>query len=368
MKMRIGCIALILCLLVATSGQATEGSSKYCSIMDIQKEASTGWKQTYTVKDKEITIDVHINVPEVDKFPIYVTELQSITAEEESGYTYFHCKKGAIYIDEDNGKLYTNGAHTYMENGQAENCITPPDQVAPIFSKILEKNSLVPIVVVGQVAESRAYEYKPIDDEGQIIGVKDPDIEYSDIDFSKELSKQGYYYVLAHQSLQGIPVFHSEYFNLDIPNARNMPFVRIFALLYDEQNYSFEVTGWMKIVDTYEQDIPLLPLSQIKKILEQHISAGEILEIYRMSLGVMPYYLSDGQEGDPYVMIPVWEIHHNYGFTDNRSGHQYYVRNIAGEPLRINAQTGEVLDREEADDDKRTLAPSILTWEQLQEQ
>ena len=371
MKFRksVSTLFVLLIVLLGQHAQCDVGPASFRTLSELKEETLNGWRQTYTAYGREITIDVEVSIPDAHACPILYTRQRDISVDK-FGFDYALSGAGKLVISKEQGKLYTNDRPMLMLDGKAEACPTEPDEVFPLLQTLLTEHGLEPIGFAGQVAYSRAYKMRDVGSDGQFIEDVDTTQEYHDLELDKPLSEAGHYLIYANQLLAGFPVFEGGYFNIWLSDERKMPYPRIMARIYDGENYRYDVTGWMDVVETKYEDVPLRPFSNVQKTIEYYIQLGLLRDIYSIRLGVMPYWAS-AEEPHRFIMVPVWEIRGRFYVypTDDDDfrwpSTDYYARNVGGEVLRINAQTGEVLEREEGNDDKRSLAPEILTWDQV---
>ena len=119
----------------------------------------------------------------------------------------------------------------------------------------------------------------------------------------------------------------------------------------------YEETGVVR------EDIPLLPFDDVKGKAEALIRAGYIRAVDRVSLGYVQYDTENPQEQ---LLLPSWVVWVEYqqdGPLAERNGPFYTDGWLEDEPyyrpIILNAQTGEMIDPENAEYGQ-CLAPSII--------
>lgn len=119
------------------------------------------------------------------------------------------------------------------------------------------------------------------------------------------------------------------------------------------------------------EDIPLLPLDEIMKVLEQWVTDGYAYSLNEVRLGYMGFIDSD-KKGEEFVLLPVWaargrtradlslpfDLKTDQAVVD-RGGY------LSGNILVVNAQTGQRYDFYNDKRPDRRYVPDIITWDEI---
>lgn len=336
-------------------------AKKYENIKAMHSNIPKEYKRSVLAFDRQIEINAPIFVPDASSLPILTFYGELDNQNAEPSFKSISLKKGM-------GKLDTSKRHMFCEDGIAEAVPTPPDQVFPSIEALLINHESVRIVPKGQVAYSRGYAaaYPP----GDALPIELTKTEYAYVDTGRPITDAGFYQVSAMQKVEEITLFDNFYFIIQYQSDPQLPSPYIKAYYYDDANY--DISG--VIINSYDmkiQDVPVLSFDHIESVIDYYITAGLLRDLFDITFGYMILCTDDD---NIYVTIPVWQIRGDI-FLDPYSeyeswfkswtGEHYYNRQIGGNSIRINAQTGEVIDRL-SDDIRRYYANPILTWGDVQ--
>lgn len=348
-----------------------ESIERFRSISSIKPESGLTWRSTYQAYGRNIVVDIQVQVPDVNTLSVLRVDAPYVPADEQKSTGGYFTKGNLeeIRITIDGGKLHLRGRNMFQVDGIAENCPTYPTEVFGIVRDTLNKELSwsLSLMEKGQVAYSRAYGrlYEP----GDNVPADILHEEYYDIDMSKPISDSGYYELRGLQLLQGVSVFDGTYFLLSYQSDPVIPNIHVDAYVYDGNN--IRVDGFtVKHSEAIAQDVPILSFEVIKQTIEQYINSGLLRDVQSVQLGYMLMLEGDSAPGC-YVTVPVWCVRgvlYADGTAEKSTlfetaGHDYYIQQIAGDELRIFAQSGEVIEKSSAEME-RYFAPRLILWEE----
>lgn len=367
MMKKLSLLAVLLCMICTT---AIAESSHY-SIRDLPVFTSPRWETRYEAHSRTIEVDVDVTIPEADHAPVITarrmppltesvcSELEAWCAQAEkedrvNRYSFrsndystqvTHALPPAWGKSRDsefvNGAMGQNLFDLYeydMDQAYADNnalTVTEAlaimkDQAAAIFPE--ESLHLRTVYVNGQTFWKKSGE---------------------------PIRETGGYGLCLSQTFHGIPFMASIHeaftqFALDNedPWLENRGILR--GLVFDENAWSLNCVFYQENSVLHE-DIPLLPFDAVKGKVENLIQSGNVRWIDSVTLGYVQF---DTADPDVQVLAPCWVVwceYHPAGAGSERlsgingsadllyDGNSDYYR-----PLIINAQTGELIDPENA--------------------
>ena len=185
------------------------------------------------------------------------------------------------------------------------------------------------------------------------------------------IMKSGYYQIWAYQKFYGIPMLPLDGGIADMPQGR---------LLYayaDAERFGLELLP-AKELSVLAQDVPLLSFPALQRIIEAHITAGNLRGVADMEFGYFPCYQGN-KSARTWTLMPVWRV--ESGYTQNPKDSQETVM-----PYRdakdtdgsltvpktygycyFSAQTGELLPTAIIKENNAQAVPAweILTWDTI---
>lgn len=338
-------VSLVLIFLLINTKLAL--AKDYLTLLALREEVREGWHETYDFNEKTIVVDIDINVPNVDKFPVIRVERISGVLPHSDDVTVISSDSDGIVIE----KRSSNEAFCY---GYGEPYYDPEPYAHAENSPMtaLEAQAFLQEIALKYQSQYGAFDLdaRPViaaSREYEVIKSKGG--EKVGIDTEKPLTEMGHYSVWFYQAFHGIPKLEGsamgppENDRVDVPG----PMCEIYGNVSSEENYSLVVFAGRE-VEMREEDIPLLSFAPVKKQIEQLMQEGYIREIYEVSLG----YNSIRDPQSPksqYLFVPVWRVR---GLVYDRPNAPDQVLSetdrmlnphTGGQTLSIDAQTGEVV-------------------------
>lgn len=177
----------------------------------------------------------------------------------------------------------------------------------------------------------------------------------------------GFYMLFFARLYHGIPYLCNAPYAISLGNNEPaIPNEVTHGCIEDEEHYTFSLSS-PKELGIVETDVPLLPFSEIERIIAQRIESGYVKSLSEIRFGYR-IFVDPNHPGEEYILSPVWVFSGSMRasldipFVDEEVVFMPY-KNISS--FAINAQTGEIYTFAfEADKDRHT-APQILTWNDL---
>lgn len=187
------------------------------------------------------------------------------------------------------------------------------------------------------------------------------------LSYHHENSTNGFYMLFFARLYHGIPYLCNAPYAISLGNNEPaIPNEVTHGCIEDEEHYTFSLSS-PKELGIIETDVPLLPFSEIEKIISHHIESGYVKSLSEIRFGYR-IFVDPAHPGEEYILSPVWVFSGSMRasldipFVDEEVVFMPY-KNMSS--FAINAQTGEVYTFSfEADKDRHT-APKILTWNDL---
>ena len=370
---------LAILLLVALLLPLVACADSLMSITDLraQVEASGGrWTQTYTTSNGEtIPIDIRIEVPNVERFPIlkanwmpqmtdeFVAEYVANGEDREEPRWYASVDRYAFVTlrhdwdfalgkgEAGSGKKFTWTSEAVFANdidwdeAYAYNNDLPAGEAFDFIKSVIQES----------------YEkyglpyYQP-----SLYYLSLENLLYRD----EPIREKGYYNFICHQAINGIPIFLcvgdggytvQPSYQLEIVSPDSYQFI---CRLYQESELVLP-------------DVPLLPFDTIKNILDQMIIKENLQEVYMLRLGYISVY-EDGKSGnESYQLIPCWVVTGEYYSNEKEraKGERLKIEEAelsimsrgTTKNIAINAQTGEIIPQDAKQKEYKKLL-NVKTW------
>ena len=354
--------ALGVMLLMPTLAMA-QGEMVSISELRGQVEQMGRWKEKYDTANGEVSIDVPIIVPDVERCPV-------VTVENQKPWNETMIRE----IQKKTGKRDGETFCSYDIDGQ-----TVEIQVLTNGNGNTTKYEAVKDVTV-QAGQSIHIAPKRI----QICRYENGD-------------STGFYQITAEQLIEGIPMIGAiassqaeSHFTVpytktdkdDTEERRLKPYrkgsfwnTKIFMEMAasDESDYFVHI-GVNRVRTVEIDDIPLAPLEEILKRIEREIEAGNIRAVYALRLGYLRYSNPDMTEYA--CAVPTWVLDCRYLTTENqRTADIFETENQENakrsiwktygfSQIPIDAQSGE-LKIITTGDEKTFSVPKVMTWAEL---
>ena len=343
-------------------------STKYLTIGELREEVNEGWHETYEAYGRTIAIDVEVDVPQTDFFPVLrIKKAAAVPETLLKGYESSVNSDNYLVISKTppNPLKHTNASAWFKESYTLE-----PDEISwddhlaegsPLTAKeamelllrelsqffvpenidTLELNSLW--------VRSRLYAY---DRKAKTFG--DP------------LNAMGSYEFDFFQELEGIPVLvdGQRSFSPQIQGEKIPPATRVNANIFADGFFDIDA-HLVEVVDTAQPDVPLLCFEEVKGEYEKLIKAGLLRDVFSVRLG---YILSvDPVDKEMYWATPAWVLR-GVVYDDAKQEAPPATEDTQDtRPVRnkiVDGQRGIPIGDNNASITRRQV-PAWLTWDQI---
>ncbi|MBQ4552108.1 MAG: hypothetical protein IJA59_04080 [Clostridia bacterium] len=180
-------------------------------------------------------------------------------------------------------------------------------------------------------------------------------------------STGGFYMMFFARLYHGIPYLCNAPYAISLGNTEPaIPNEVTHGCIENEEQYTFSLSS-PKELEIVETDVPLLPFSEIEKIIAQRIESGYVKSLNEIRFGYR-IFVDPDHPGTEYILTPVWMFSGtmraalDIPFVDEEVVFMPY-KNMSS--FAINAQTGEVYTFAFETSKDRQAAPQILTWNEL---
>ena len=377
----------------------------YINIAELHSQSESRWDKVYhTIREEDIKVDVEIMIPDALQFPcleatyhnpsdlLPLTKNNSLPvykgdfeySNEQDGYFFFSipgdsnklkmekkAKKQGIYRNMfvDSRVLQLSAGEFKLNTPYAVNNPSTINDATSLLYAYTEKFfpnqdiQWIPAFMQASI-DTRTYEYNKETEEYEIM--KDtPDFE-------------GKLLVQYNQLIDGIPVLGWPYEGFSHLVEKRMKGeemgtmganVRLRTMKYlGSDDISFGMSLFLfSTPKILQKDVPLVPISSIISSAEDFILSGNLRRVDSLRLG----YVAWRKGKSDFLLMPTWAIEGEV-FTDANAEHQYPDdfyghRNFAAEyqKLYINAQTGEIIDPWQTDNNRSYNAPPLITWKDV---
>ena len=362
-------LLVLLLLAVCAVPFEAHAEQRYCSIGEIVKNTPARWTETYETPSGTIAVDIPVEVPAVDRFPVVKIQLMpAVSKDRLSEYKeILHNSPGTLGADKK--------AHDWIENAgpkdtytylNGERPLQQPDNVSLSYEEICalcfqELDHLFSLKdtdfrIEKVRVEGRAYYYRQA---GMKIIWKEP------------ANDTGRYALTFRQLFHGIETeagtacyddngmgldkgFRSAYCYISLSGPEN---IKIRAALYDE-------------LETVYDDVPLLSFADAKKAIESEIEAGYLYSIDTMKLCYVPY--QDASDKNIFWLLPAWYAKGAYMRSvilpvETDENGLIRTENMEQKEVIFQAQSGTLIDYTDTGKDRR-IVPAVLTWNDIEKE
>lgn len=328
MKTRIAILIALLLALVCAVASAQE----YYTLPEIREQAAAGWHETYTDKyGRTIPVDLEIDVFGEDIAPVLRVGWVS---REEYEVDYNNPYETLISAKKElNGKttyLYEsyNGAKIEMDKAYGEehgNSLTPQEAFA-FFAELIEQQ--------GMSAEGYLFE------QPQTLNVM-----CSLNKNTGEVVAPAFYVTMIWPQMYKMPIMTHVNWTFEKYRGPICSAESIF-MMRNEDEYSIFAQSFVE-KEMLAKDIPLSPVEQVIRAVEEKIEAGNIQKVMSLRFGYAVYNdpaiaskrMADHDVEDWYL-VPSWILECRYSASPKKD----YDERVNPKLIVINAQTGEMLD------------------------
>lgn len=374
--------ALISLLFVLVFASSTAFAQDKLSIAEMAAKTPAEWKQTYAAHGRTIEIDVSIDLPDADAFPVLIGAKRNSQVSDELVRYYEnveHTFEDVVYWNSEMKFTIAvnNPTRSRLKDRKDPGFIYEHDlelRNCDWNSAYAEENS----ITLQEAWEifctefERCYGMNESDD----LFIKSVVIEDIRKTYSKsgeaveQLTPKGNYCIECAQKFHNIPVLAtiSYAYHKPVKNSK-LPLVNLLirANIADEASFSLYFALLQEEAVLYE-DVPLCAFERIQKQLEKQISMGLLRDVYTVRLGYVGFSLPDNEEA--ICFFPCWVVEgaiypsaKKKSYANSRSDDP--ILSVRHQPdygmLFFNAQTGEMFEPD-SNDKERLNVPKIVTF------
>ncbi|MCI5955364.1 MAG: hypothetical protein MRZ54_00060 [Clostridiales bacterium] len=377
--MKKACILLLVALMFGSSAATAQES---VNIVELAAQTPAEWQQTYEAHGRTIEIDVPIEIPDVDTFPVLIgAKRNSRVSDELVQYyeTMEHTFEEVIYWNSEMKFTITvnNPTRSRLKKGSNPGFIYEHDldlRNCDWNSAYAEENDMT----LQEAWKIFCTEFDRCYGKGKSAELFIKSVVLEDIckiyDKSGEaiehLTPKGNYCIECAQKFHNIPVLAtiSYAYHKPVKNSK-LPLVNLLIRgnIADEDSFSLYLALLQEEGILYE-DVPLCSFSRIQEQLEERISAGILRDIYTLRLGYVGFSMPDDDEA--ICFFPCWIVE---GAMYASAKEERKANTRPNDPvlsirhqtdyatLFFNAQTGEMFDPASSKKDRLNV-PQIITY------
>lgn len=187
------------------------------------------------------------------------------------------------------------------------------------------------------------------------------------LSYRHENNSGGFYMLFFARLYHGIPYLCNAPYAISLGNTEPaIPNEVTHGCIENEEQYTFSLSS-PKELEIVETDVPLLPFSEIEKIIAQRIESGYVKSLNEIRFGYR-IFVDPDHPGTKYILSPVWVFS---GTMRASLDIPFVNEDVVFMPYKnmssfaINAQTGELYTFAFETNKDRHTAPQILTWNNL---
>ncbi len=360
-------LAAFLAAVAAAAPFAGMAEQEWYHVQELREATRDGWHQTYETPWRTVRVDVDIEVPDVEAFPmIRVRKMQPVDVTKLNFENLdvrvnvagdFYAVEGAF----PQSSAKSADFKSILDFGDSvpdclpENNGTTYQEALDVIDKALCAlcgRGLADVYIKQTRVVSRYYKYKVVDGERVWL---DP------------VNDRGFYQFDGRQLFHGIP---DEYCGNYTTDGKAPAFGDIGVSVADGDTWGFHL-GWLNETGVLYDDVPILSFEKAKAAYEELIEKGLVRDVLEARLCYTSYI--DPDDSDVFYLLPVWYARCVYAkkadtefptFTDPNTG-EVYTDNPQYEELVFEAQKGTLMDWDDSRRDRRDV-PEIVTWDQVE--
>ena len=384
MMKKLSLLAALLCMVCASA----LAESQYYSIHDLPAVTSPRWEARYEAHGRTISVDVDVTIPDVDNAPVITVRQMPPLAGSVCSELEAWCEQAE---KEDHINRYSFRSNDYST--QVTHALPPAwgknrdsEFVAGAMGQNLydlyefdmdqayADNNKLTVAEAVAIMKDQAADLFP----GETLHLRTVYVDGRTFwkKTGKPIRETGGYSLCLSQSFHGIPFMasiHEAFTQFAVGDEdvwlENRGIQR--GIVFDENAWSLNCVFYQENSVLHE-DIPLLPFDAVKDKVEDLIQSGHVRWIDSVTLGYVQFDTADPAEQ---LLIPCWVIwceYHPAGAASERRGGINSGTNLMYDgnsdyyrPLIINAQTGDLVDPENATEG-RCMFPEVVLWEDVQ--
>lgn len=364
MKKLIFILLVVMILPISAFADMIAVSEVRDQVMEIGK-----WTQSYEVDGKTVTVDVPIEVPDVDVMPV-------LRVADE--YTYadaglptipdgISVRASGTLID---GGMPYIGGNDGVRAWEKRIYSGRVDLNAILSSKLNMSAAEIVSHIENTIASCYGYDadicLEYISDKQEWREYDERTSEWGTV--VNDASLIGKLEVSAFECVQGVPIIAGM---LELMHGGTMDYETERGAQRPPVFYECTSEGWclcyfgVRVAAVQYEDVPLCGFEVAKKQFEKLILQGNIKRVNAVRLG---YVMCLDPKGGERWLVPMWVLDGQYARNANqkdvaeqqRADPEEYQRHYIG----VNAQTGELIDPK-SQGKKRCYVSDILTWQEV---
>lgn len=362
------CVFIIATALFVNGFTSAIASANYVSITDIRTSTPSRWCETYDTPWRQVNVNVPIEIPNVDAFPVLCVRLMPSVSEDvlsewqdvsmnKTGYLTANLRK--------NDYLKAN-------ERPASTQVFTSDQAVNILPQNMTTSHTEAVALAIQLAQDLfgLDEDSLMLQQTTILGcVYTHTSKKNDVSMGKQISETGCYRLSFTQLFAGIPMKDGKSCYANYGNgSETILHTPTFSVVVDDTGCTKVRAALFSIEDTVIDDIPMIPFDTARNIFESEIIAGHLRSVDEVRLCYVPYL--DKKDKNLIWLCPAWYLEGGY----TRSADDEFVPIIndkTGEvmgdgmehrALIVEAQSGKLIDYHASGKSRRVVLP-IKTWD-----
>ena len=350
------CLLLIFSFAFTINFACAEEST--FKIADLREHTMKKWEKEYTAYGRTISVNVSIQVPQLDSIQIHIVEPMPLLSEEKRD------EMEKKYMPPDNSNTWFEFRNKKNQTLLVYN--NPYLLSDDNFGGVRQSSSrLLQYDLNKSYAENNELTVK---DALQITNNKVSDV-YDDIDISlrdvviygclyqsgtsKRITEKGYYNLMCTQTINGVPLaasIHQAYrYGKSIKDLVLSKIGTVSGNVINDESYYIDCNLW-NVIDSIDCNISYITFDTIIPKIEEKIFNGNIRNVYHAQLGFVQYDIEENEQ-EQYAIVPCWIVWVDWLPTatdeleiENENEAAFFTETYTYLPLVINAVTGEMSD------------------------
>lgn len=305
MKMMRKVVLVAILVMVLLSNACVATAQTTVPIAEIKKEVEGGWHKTYEAHGRTITVDIDIDVPDVQAVPIirttYPPELEPLDVSSTDSVSV--SRDGLVIVKESGNGVFRGDGDKFEIAGndsRAENSSIDINEAQAILEELFRRyqnqTGLLDLRLYARTATSRMYNREKRD--GNI----------SDLNMDKPTTQIGSYYFVYEQFFHGIPSISYGPFFSTVSRKKNVTYAggSLAGEIATRDDYILQFYPAIE-QEIMADDVSLVNFEVIKHALEDLIKAGIVREVRSVRLAYYSFMDSENPE-ETYILLPIWEL------------------------------------------------------------
>lgn len=367
-------LILVTLLLASTFPPPSLATSEYCTIHELQQQATQSWHNTYETKWRTIQIDADILIPEVDALPVVRFQENATPYPIEDRYFSNHTNTPGIFMTY-NSPTLTDQEARYTEERKPG---TFPQEIYHRNPWELAKAYAASNPLTLQAAIDFLDELFDSTTGGNVQPYVTDVITAQWVEKKRNLDgsakpyrDMGYYNLTFTQAFHGIPLMrgvkptkYSKDWKTPLAPMGNF-------WVASRNEFRLDLLFPREELGILIVDVPVLPLEKIIPVYEKLIMDGYVRDVASLEFGYAPFW--ETKEYTTLVAYPCWFLVSEFETNPKRERAGFFSEseNYTPNPVLgneyvviVNAQTGELFDPFSISQED-TYVPNIITWDDV---